>query len=56
MVLIGIEEKITEVGTIDSVDINDGISTMDTSSASIIVAIGLVSTFYSIKGKSCRCW
>jgi hypothetical protein len=49
MVLIGVEDKITEVGVVDSIDIDNGTNIMHTNSANTIVAIDLVSTFDSVK-------
>ncbi len=56
MVLIGVENKITKVGVVDLVDINNGTNTMDNNNVNTIVTIGLVNTFDSIKGESCKCW
>jgi hypothetical protein len=56
MVLNGIENKITKIGAIDSIDINSGTNTMDTNSVSIIAIIDLVSTINSVEEESCECW
>lgn len=54
--LIGVEDKITEVGVVDSTNIEFGTSTMDTNNANTIVGIGLVNALDFVKGKSCGCW